>query len=101
MRCLHCLLAVIFAAGCSGGDRSHEEEAGGLTAAVDYLDHHITPSAAEDWSAMPFADQGAWFGFSSHECMLFGVYAVFCENVSFNCSLDSFLTKTASKSPFL
>lgn len=30
----------------------------------DIIDHHGQPSAAEDWSVMPFADQGAWFGFA-------------------------------------
>lgn len=27
------------------------------------VDHRIAPAAAEDWSTIPFCDQGAWFGF--------------------------------------
>jgi len=31
---------------------------------TDLIDHHGVPEEAEDWSVMPFSDQGAWFGFS-------------------------------------
>ncbi|MEE4273745.1 MAG: trehalase family glycosidase [Thermoanaerobaculales bacterium] len=30
---------------------------------VNLMDHRGVPAGAEDWSIMPFADQGAWFGF--------------------------------------
>jgi len=30
----------------------------------DIIDHHGAPAAAEDWSLVPFADQGAWCGFA-------------------------------------
>jgi len=54
------LLATCF--GC-GDSRPPAEVHVSRDSFPDFIDHRIVPEAAEDWSIMPFADQGAWFGF--------------------------------------
>ncbi len=48
------LLVSLLAAGCSTPPPEPVQ---------DVLSHHGAPAEAEDWSFVPFADQGAWFGF--------------------------------------
>ena len=63
MRSIICLLMAVVLAGCAGTGLRIDTPQESPILASGCLDHRITPAAAEDWSVMPFADQGAWFGF--------------------------------------
>jgi len=56
MRNLLLIAVSLVLVGCQVEDQRH--------AFPDLIDHHGVPVAAEDWSLVPFTDQGAWFGFA-------------------------------------
>ncbi len=64
MRIAITMLGLALLTGCSGPDHRPTVDLDMREVFPDLIDYHGLPSVTEDWAPMPFADNGAWFGFA-------------------------------------
>ena len=63
MRTFKLLVSITVLAACAGGGPNEPTATDQRSRFPNLIDHGGAPTSDEDWSVMPFADQGAWFGF--------------------------------------